>query len=83
MGIPSDSKNQINRSRGSTRGDEPSGFERKPMLDEHRGGGLRGDDKQQDALENSPGPVLPSQPKGDFKPPKQPAGPYDRDRGNE
>ena len=57
MSIPSDNKNQINRSRGSTVGatgdDQPFGFERKPMLDEHPKGGLRGQDKRQAALEDA------------------------------
>jgi hypothetical protein len=64
MGIPSDHKNQINRSRGSILGeagaDEPFGFESKPMLDEHEqlyarkgGDGLRGEDKRQGALEDA------------------------------
>jgi hypothetical protein len=57
MSIPSDNKNQVNRSRGSTvseaGADQPFGFERKPMLDEHPKGGLRGQDKRQAALEDA------------------------------
>lgn len=63
VGVPSDNKNQINRSRSSTLGeavaDEPFGFERKPMLDKHQqharkgGDGLRGEDKRQAALEDA------------------------------
>jgi hypothetical protein len=53
MSIPSDNKNQINRSRGAAAADQPFGFERKPMLDEHPKGGLRGQDKRQAALEDA------------------------------
>ena len=64
MSLPSDNKNQINRSRGRTLGeagaDEPFGFESKPQLDEHRqlharkgGDGLPGEDKRQAALEDA------------------------------
>jgi hypothetical protein len=54
MNIPSGNKNQVTRSRGGTfgeaGGDEPFGTEPKPMLDEHRQGGLRGEDKRQSAM---------------------------------
>lgn len=40
-----DNKNQVNRTRDDK--DTPSGFDRKPMLDEKKAkGGLRGEDKQ-------------------------------------
>ena len=41
-------KNQVHRDREV--GAEHFGFSLKPMLDENRGGGLRGDDKKQDKL---------------------------------
>ena len=47
MSIPSDNKNQINRTRPEP---DPAAFSPKPELDEKRNGGLRGDDKRQGAL---------------------------------
>jgi hypothetical protein len=63
MSVPSDNKNQINRTRGKTPGaaaaDKPFGFESKPQFDEHQqlharkdGDGLRGEDTRQAALED-------------------------------
>lgn len=50
MSIPSDNKNQINRSR---REPDPAAFSAKPALDENPQGGLRGQDKRQAALEDA------------------------------
>jgi len=47
VSIPSDNKNQINRTRIEP---DPAAFSPKPDLDEKRSGGLRGDDKRQAAL---------------------------------
>ena len=44
MGIPSDNKNQVNRSREEP---DPSAFSVKPMLDEEHDAGLRNKDKRQ------------------------------------
>ena len=44
MGIPSENKNQINRTREEP---DPSAFSVKPELDEEKGAGLRGKDKKQ------------------------------------
>ena len=51
MGIPSENKNQVNRTRES---DDPAAFGAKPMLDEKRKDRLRGEDKRQDSLRNEP-----------------------------
>jgi hypothetical protein len=50
MGIPSDNKNQINRTRDEP---DPAAFSVKPELNEHRNGGLRGNDKRQGKLRNA------------------------------
>ena len=47
MGIPSDNKNQVNRSRKEP---DPAAASAKPELDENRKGGLRGQDKRQGDL---------------------------------
>jgi hypothetical protein len=47
MGIPSENKNQINRSREEP---DPAAFSPKPQLDEKPKGGLRGQDKRQGDL---------------------------------
>ena len=49
MGIPSENKNQINRTREEP---DPSAFSVKPELDEEKGAGLRGKDKKQGDLRN-------------------------------
>jgi hypothetical protein len=51
MGLPSDNKSQVHRDRETN---DPAAFSRKPMLDEDRDGGLRGDDKRQGALRDTP-----------------------------
>ena len=121
MGIPSDNKNQIIRSRQEP---DPAAFSVKPKLDEDKGEGLRGQDKKQSNLSNDDLPnngfINPEvrmttppttrglseedqrkvglqddhdprdigqqqndKPKEDFKSPKQPSGPYDRDKKDE
>ena len=55
MGIPSDNKNQVTRTRKE---DDPAASSPKPMLDEKTKGGLRGQHKQhgdlrQDELPNN------------------------------
>ena len=47
MGIPSENKNQVNRTREEP---DPSAFSVKPELNEKRKGGLRGQDKEQGDL---------------------------------
>jgi hypothetical protein len=47
MANPSDVKSQVNRTRENN---DPAGFGKKPMLDENKGGGLRGEDKRQGDL---------------------------------
>ena len=47
MGIPSEHKNQVTRTREEP---DPAAFSSKPELDEKRKGGLRGQDKQQGDL---------------------------------
>jgi hypothetical protein len=47
MSEPSDIKSQVNRMRENN---DPAGSSRKPMLDENKGAGLRGKDKQQGDL---------------------------------
>ena len=50
MGIPSENKNQINRTREEP---DPTAFSVKPELDEEKGAGLRGKDKRQGDCETS------------------------------
>ena len=55
MGLPSENKNQVTRTREDN---DPSAASPKPMLDERRKSGLRGQDKpqgdlRQDALPNN------------------------------
>jgi hypothetical protein len=45
MGLPSENKNQVTRTREDN---DPSAASPKPMLDEKRKGGLRGEDNQGD-----------------------------------
>ena len=47
MGLPSDNKNQVNRTRPEP---DPAAFSPKPELDEKANGGLRGKDKSQGDL---------------------------------
>ena len=47
MGIPSENKNQVNRTREEP---DPAATSPKPMLDENRKDGLRGQDKRQGDL---------------------------------
>lgn len=47
--IPSDNKNQVNRSREEP---DPAANSLKPELDENRNGGLRGQDKRQGDLQD-------------------------------
>jgi hypothetical protein len=49
MSIPSENKNQVTRTREEP---DPAASSPKPMLDERRKGGLRGDDKRQGDLRN-------------------------------
>ena len=50
MGLPSENKNQVTRTREDK---DPSAASPKPMLDEKRKSGVRGQDKQQDDLPNT------------------------------
>ena len=47
MALPSENKNQVHRTREEL---DPAATSPKPMLDEKRKGGLRGQDKQQGDL---------------------------------
>ena len=68
MGLPSDNKNQVNRTREEP---DPAAASPKPILDKNRKGGLRGQDKRQGDLRQAnleqghhqPGVNMPKPPK--------------------